>query len=529
MNSRVLRNPILPGFHPDPCILRVGDDYWIATSTFEWFPGVRLHHSRDLVHWDPIGYALDRTSQLDMRGNLRSGGVWAPQLSFAHGQFHLVYTNVKSWSLGFNDCHNYLVTADDIHGPWSEPIYLNSSGFDPSLFTDEDGRQYLVNMRWDARPGMDRFGGIVLQAYDRDAQRLVGEPKVIFEGTSLGLTEGPHVLRRGSWFYLIVAEGGTSYDHAMTVVRSRSLTGPYEIDPDGPLLTSRDAADAALQKAGHGMMVETQTGEWYVTHLVGRPQGPQRRCVLGRETAMQRIVWNEEGWPRLADGGHTPYVEVAAPDLPPHPFPEAGPRDDFDGPGLGPHWQTLRVPPDPSWLSLRERPGWLRLRGRESPRSQHEQSLVGQRVTSLQSRFETCVSFAPTSFQQMAGLLAFYDDEQFYYAMITHDPEHGAVLAVMGCRHGEHHWVAEPTTAVPEGPIRIAVTFAGDTLHFEWSDNRGPWRVLSPELDATILSDEATSRGLGFTGAFVALGCHDLSGRRAVADFDYLEVREPSP
>lgn len=519
-----IRNPILPGFHPDPCILRVGDDYYIATSTFEWFPGVRLHHSRDLVHWRPIGYALDRTSQLDLRGNARSGGVWAPGLSFAHGQFHLVYTDVKSWSFGFNDSHNALVTAERIEGPWSEPIALNSSGFDPSLFTDDDGRQYLVNMLWDARPGVDRFGGIVLQSYDRDRQCLTGDPEVIFTGSPLGLTEGPHLFRRDGWYYLVTAEGGTSWDHAMTVARARTLEGPYDIDPAGPVLTSRQRPDLALQKAGHGMFVETPDGEWYVTHLCGRPVGPSRRCMLGRETAIQRIEWTDDGWPRLSGGGSAPRVDVPAPSLPPHPWPCAPPRDDFEDSTLGPAWQTLRIPADPAWLSLAERPGWLRLRGQESPRSLHRQSLVGQRITSTHQRFETCLSCDPVSTQQMAGLLALYDDEQFYYALVTFDPTVGRQIGVLACRHGEYRWVDDTVMAVDTDPIRLAVRFTGETLQFAWAPLDGAFTPLGAPLDATVLSDEATSRGLGFTGAFVALGCHDLSGRRLVADFDYLTV-----
>ena len=144
--AKIITNPILPGFNPDPCICRVGDDFFIATSTFEWFPGVQIHHSRDLVHWRLVGRALDRVSQLDMKGVPHSGGVWAPALSHANGRFWLVYTNVLSHGGPVFDTPNYLVTAESIEGPWSDPFYLHSAGFDPSLFTDEDGSQYLVSM-----------------------------------------------------------------------------------------------------------------------------------------------------------------------------------------------------------------------------------------------------------------------------------------------------------------------------------------------------------------------------------------------
>ena len=168
-------NPILKGFNPDPSILRVGDDYYIATSTFEWFPGVQIHHSKDLINWRLIGRPLNRVSQLDMKGANSSEGVWAPCLSYDNGVFYLIYTNVRLWTYaGPRDLDNYLVTTTDIRGDWSEPIYLNSSGFDPSLFHDDDGRKWLVNQLWDHRLGKNKFAGIVLQEYSPEEKRLVG-------------------------------------------------------------------------------------------------------------------------------------------------------------------------------------------------------------------------------------------------------------------------------------------------------------------------------------------------------------------
>src|SRR6188768_3387701 len=258
MNNSVA-NPILRGFNPDPSIVRVGDDYYIATSTFEWFPGVQIHHSRDLAHWRLAARPLNRPSQLDMRGEPDSCGIWAPCLTHADGLFHLIYTDVKRYGrmgASFRDFHNYLVTCPSIDGDWSDPIYLNSSGFDPSLFHDDDGRKYLVNMLWDHRPGANRFGGIVLQEYSPPARALVGERTLIFTGTPIGLTEAPHIYKRDGYYYLIVAEGGTGWGHAVTMARSRTLEGPYELHPDGPVLTARDRPHATLQRAGHADLVE---------------------------------------------------------------------------------------------------------------------------------------------------------------------------------------------------------------------------------------------------------------------------------
>ena len=223
----MIANPILRGFNPDPSIVRVGDDYYIATSTFEWYPGVQIYHSRDLATWRLLTRPLRRPDQLNMLGDPDSCGVWAPCLTHADGLFHLIYTDVKRYGrtgASFRDFHNYLVTSPSIEGDWSDPIYLNSSGFDPSLFHDDDGRKYLVNMLWDHRPGANRFGGIVLQEYSPSARALVGERTRIFEGTPIGFTEAPHLYKRGGCYHLLVAEGGTSWGHAVTMARSRVLT-----------------------------------------------------------------------------------------------------------------------------------------------------------------------------------------------------------------------------------------------------------------------------------------------------------------
>ncbi|EAC9531802.1 glycoside hydrolase 43 family protein, partial [Listeria monocytogenes] len=187
----MITNPILTGFHPDPSICRAGEDYYIATSTFEWFPGVRIFHSKDLKNWRLISTPVNRVSQLNMLGNPDSGGVWAPNLSYSDGRFWLIYSDVKTQSNSWKDVNNYLITCETIDGDWSEPIYMNSSGFDPSLFHDDDGKKYFLNMVWDYRPTNHSFYGIALQEFDWQAKKLVGQPKIIFKGTERKLTEAP--------------------------------------------------------------------------------------------------------------------------------------------------------------------------------------------------------------------------------------------------------------------------------------------------------------------------------------------------
>lgn len=225
---------------------------YIATSTFEWFPGVQIHHSTDLANWELIVRPLTRKSQLDMRGDPDSCGVWAPCLTHDGEKFWLVYTDVKRKDGSFKDTHNYIVTAPSIKGPWSDAVYVNSSGFDPSLFHDDDGRKWFINMHQDHRRRPKSFAGIVLQEWDHTSGKLIGPRKNIFLGTDLNLVEGPHIYKKNGWYYLLTAEGGTAYDHACTLARSKDIWGPYELHPQKYILTSKDAPFAALQRAGHG-------------------------------------------------------------------------------------------------------------------------------------------------------------------------------------------------------------------------------------------------------------------------------------
>lgn len=519
-------NPVLRGFNPDPSVLRVGDDYYIATSTFEWFPGVQIHHSRDLVHWRLAARPLNRISQLDLGGDLNSGGVWAPCLSYDQGLFYLVYTDVKSKGTIFKDTHNFLVTATDILGEWSEPIYLNSSGFDPSLFHDDDGRKWLVNMVCDYRKGKNRFGGIVLQEYSPREKRLVGPITNIFQGTRLGKTEGPHLYKWFGKYYLLTAEGGTGLRHAVTMARAERITGPYEVDPENPILTAAGDPTLPLQRAGHGDVVETQSGEWYLVHLCGRPLPTRARCVLGRETAIQKMIWTEDGWLRLTSGGNKPRMEVEAPALPAHPWPVESGRDDFDAPALNIHFQTLRVPLGEDSLSLRERPGFLRLKGRESPASKFHQSLVARRQQAFCYTASTCVEFEPETFQQLTGLICLYDTQNFYYLRISRDETLGKCLGIITAQNNVFDQPLAEEIAI-EGWTRcyLRVTVDYDRLQFYYGPDGSEWNPIGPVLDASTLSDEHCMEGQ-FTGAFVGLACHDLSGRRQAADFDYFEYVE---
>jgi xylan 1,4-beta-xylosidase len=532
-----IRNPILPGFNPDPSIVRVGDDYYVATSTFEWYPGVQIHHSRDLANWRLVTRPLNRASQLDMRGNPDSCGVWAPDLTHANGRFHLIYSDVKRYGqttidgargASLRDFHNYWVTAEHIDGPWSDPVHLNSSGFDPALFHDDGGRSWLLNMLWDHRPGGRRFAGIVAQEMDLANGGLLGERRLIFEGTSLGFTEGPHLYKRDGWYHLLVAEGGTERNHAVVMARSRSLFGPYEVHPDGPVLTAAGKQGAALQRTGHGDLVETPTGETWMVYLCGRPLPVSDRCVLGRETAIQPMRWGEDGWLRTLDGDASPalVVEDATPSVAPEPQRD---RSAFDTATLPEAFQWLRTPDADRLFSLTARPGYLRLYGRETIGSHFTQSLVARRQQAFAYAAETQVTFAPRHFQQAAGLVCYYNSTKFHYLHVTADDDGQRVLQVLSAIPTPlGSSVMTQPIAIDAGPIGLRVEVNHESLRFGYrSAASTEWNWLPERFDASILSDEATLPGLpNFTGAFVGMACQDLSGAGEPADFSYFEYVE---
>ena len=529
-----ITNPILRGFHPDPSILRVEDDYYIATSTFEWWPGVRIHHSRDLVHWRVLTHPLNRVSQLDLRGVGASQGIWAPCLTYDKGTFYLVYTVVKAFYCNMYDTHNYLVTATDIMGPWSDPIPLNNFGFDPSLFHDEDGRKYMVSMVTDHRIPKKYVGRLVLQEYSHEKKCMIGEGKEIYQADRIFL-EGPHIFKRGEYYYLFTADTGTGEGHGQSIQRSGSIWGPYEWYEGNSILTARNNPELLLQKSGHCDLVETQTGQWYAVHLCGRalerrnPEGVRfggcRRYTLGRETAIQKMRWTGDDWLVLANGTNLPEVEVEAPDLPEYLFPEKADRDEFDLEALDIEYHSLRIPLTETHYSLTARPGYLRLYGRSGLASKFDQSLLARRWTEFKFEASTCLEYEPTVFKNMAGLICMYDNDNYYYLHVTHEEDMGRCISILTAENKKYEY---PIGFLPlDGSDRVylKVSVDHDKLQFYYSTaGEEGYRKIGPVLDASILSDEACEEGW-FTGAMAGICCQDLTGFGTYADFDYFEYK----
>jgi alpha-N-arabinofuranosidase len=502
---RRFHNPVLPGFHPDPSICRVGSDYYLVTSTFEWFPGLPVFHSRDLVHWRQLGHALDRPSQLPLDGVRPSGGLYAPTIRHADGIFYVICTLVD----GPAESGHFVVTATDPAGSWSEPHWLPGGGFDPSLFFDDDGRCWFTA----TRPTGDYEGHteVWLREFDPAALRLVGAEHVLWDGAVKGSiwAEGPHLYKIDGRYYLLASEGGTAHDHALSVARADHVTGPYAGNPRNPFLTHRHLGlDHPIVGTGHADLVQTAAGAWWMVLLAMRPYGGYF-YNLGRETFLAPVRW-EDGWPVAGP------VEpgLPAPDLPPHRWPAEPACDNFEAPALAPHWNFLRTPREAFW-SLDERPGHLRLRLRpESLTDLANPSLVARRQQHIDFAAHTALDFTPQTDTECAGLALVQNNDHHVLAVRT-----AAGLRLIRRDGGVDTVLAQEP--VEPGRLYLSVEAHGQDYQVRYATRPGDWRPLGGPVDGRVLSTPVAG---GFTGAY--LGMYAGSGGAAstnVADFDWFE------
>ena len=536
----MIKNPILPGFNPDPCICRRGDDFYLAVSSFEWFPGIPIYHSRDLKHWELYAHALTDESQADLKKLPASKGIWAPCLTWceAEGLFYVVYGVMNSMNARYFDIDNFLITAPDLRGPWSRPVYLHSVGFDASILHDDDGRKYVVSLEWETRQDYEKPGAICVVEYDAATRKIIGYPRRVWRGgTDRGCIEAPHLTKRNGYYYLMCAEGGTGYYHSVTMARAKSVWGPYEGDPENPILTSQPVAAneradtdhlkpryynpaVALQKAGHGSYVDLPNGETWLAYHVSRPFLPELRCTLGRETAIQKMRWTEDGWLRTTDGINLARAEVAEAALPAHLMPQLPALDDFDGDELGMFYYAPRILPR-EFADIHARPGWVRLRGQESPTSLNRVSLLARKLTSVHARVTTKMDFHSEVTQQDAGLMLYYDNMDYLYLRKYYSESLGCnALNVQRMENGVRTEYAR--TAVRDGELYLRLYIKGKRCWLEWSYDGKTYQQIGPEFDTSKFSDEYCKYG-EFTGTMVGIACVDRMTHSHCADFDFLE------
>lgn len=534
-------NPILPGFYPDPSICRVGEDYYMVTSTFAYFPGVPIFHSRDLTHWKQIGNVLDREEQLNLSGVKYSEGIFAPTIRYHQGTFYMITTNVTHGG-------NFIVTAQNPAGPWSYPFFLEAEGIDPSLFFDDDGRCYYTGTRSrrekavaptedltalgsariapDARVVSKYYGDneIFVQELDLHKMCLVGDTYALWYGALRNVVwpEGPHLYKKDGRYYLLIAGAGTAHEHAVTVASGTSLREPFEGYRGNPILTHRHLGkNYPVVNVGHGDLVETQNGEWYMVVLASRPYGGYYRN-LGRETFLVPVTW-EDGWPVVNVGIGRLEDTVIGPDLEPAPVEAVPEREDFDGDKLPYHFLWLRNP-KPENYSLSERKGYLRMKlAQESITELVSPSFVGIRQTGMSYILETCMEFIPQSKQEEAGLVL-QQNNRFHYRFVSTARNGIRLLTLIRCMDGKEEVLAEVMNGKGEQTaLRLRVVAKGQQLQFAYSYDGKSYHIVKADVDGRILSTDVAG---GFVGTTMGLYCSSNGMKSAnYADFDWLEYR----
>ena len=515
-NKKKGMNPILPGFYPDPSICRVNDDYYLVTSTFAYFPGVPIFHSRDLVHWNQIGNILERKEQLPLVNAETSEGIFAPTLRYHDGTFYMITTNVTPT----NDINNFIVTATDPAGPWSDPYPLDSAGIDPSLFFDDDGKCYYCGTQ-NRREGSRYFGDneIYIQELDLNTMKLVGESYPAWHGALRGVEwpEGPHIYKKDGYYYLLISEAGTGHNHAVSIARSKSLTEPFTGHKANPIFTHRHLGyHYPIVNVGHPDIVETQNGEWWMVCLASRPRGGYYRN-LGRETYLVPFIW-EDGWPVINPGKGILEDTFPMPNLPAYEAKEIPAKEDFDTDTLPLHFMYLRNPKEENY-SLTNRLGYLEMKlNADTLSSKGTPSYVCQRQLSFDFTAETKLSFSPAVENEQAGI-AIYQSQSFNYQLLAGKKEDATVLSLVKTERDEVTVLKEEILDALYPDLTLRITENEQDLTFAYSVDGKSEKILADKVDARILSTDVAGGFVGNTIGLYATSNGEESS--TVAAFDY--------
>ena len=516
-----LRNPLLPGFYPDPSVCRKGDDYYLVTSSFEYFPGIPIFHSRDFVHWHQIGHVLTRKSQANLDGLCPSRGIYAATIRYSEetDTFYVVTTLVGN--APYYDNINFYVTASDPTGPWSDPVIIKGAeGIDPTLVFDGDEVYYLGNKRPNPDIPECESRHIWLQRLDLPTGTLVGERVTLLEHGALYdavAPEGPHLYHIKDWYYLIIAEGGTDHNHCSTVFRSRSIFGPYECNPRNPLITHRNfKRDYPINSTGHADILELNDGSWWAVLLASRPDGGDYRN-LGRETFAVPMVW-EDDWPVFSPQTGCVEFSYSGPDLPECIWEPEPACDHFLTQELGMCWNILRTP-DYKTFSLNDRPGFLRLYlNCHTLAEVSSPAFIGRRQQHMCFTARTYMEFIPAAKGEAAGITMFYNN-QYFYSLMLQSTETG-ISIVLTCQ------ICGDNTRLYSAPyenngIYFKIRMRYQSIDFYFSQDGQTWIQAGTTVSGTILNKETAG---GFTGTYIALyATADGKESQNYADFDWFE------
>lgn len=504
------RNPILPGFQPDPSIVRVGKDFYVVNSSFGWIPGLPIYHSRDLVNWTQIGNAIPDSADFKLPAVSINRGIFAPTIRHHKGLFYIITTCI--------DCGgNFIITAKNPKGPWSKPIWLDMvTGIDPDLFFDTDGRVWITNNDEPQGPAQyDGHRALWLQEYDPAQSKVIG-PRTVLVDRGVKpeekpiWSEGPHIFKKDGWYYLTAAEGGTSDDHRQTIYRSKQVTGPYAPGPNNPILTQRDldpARPLPVYATGHADFVNLPDNRWWAIFLATRPY-EGNLTNLGRETFLLPVNW-KDGWPEILPQGKAVPLRVKRPTLARAPQKTDYSKwvEDFNSTNLGPQWLSRKAPAS-DWLSLTEKPGTLVLRG-TGPQ------FIGQRLRHRNADISTTIALPSANQYGRAGLAAIADEgHQFFFGVETGAAGRKLVITAKGPKGTAGADVVLLDKAlVPSGTanIRLKMTIKGAAADFAYAHEHGDWTTVLTNADARLLATEYDI--LLFTGTVVGLYSTDIMNR----------------
>jgi alpha-N-arabinofuranosidase len=533
------KNPILAGFYPDPSLCKVDGDYYLVNSSFSYFPGIPVFHSKDLVHWELIGHALDRAEQLNLDDQGVSRGIYAPTIRHSNGRYYITCTLVDIGG-------NFVITSKNPAGPWSNPVWLPQiNGIDPSLFFDTNGKTYILynSIPPDDKPLYDGHRTIRMRAFDIDSLKTVGDEILLVDGGSdikkkPAWIEGPHIFKKDGYYYLIAAEGGTGDQHSEVVFRSKQVTGPYSPFDKNPILTQRNLdpnRKFPITCTGHADFIQTDAGEWWSVFLGSRPYQPYAEGYTntGRETYQAPVKW-VDGWPIINPGfeqvqyySFSPLQQVVKPDM--HPYNgNFILRDEFDQKVLHPDWVFLRTPHE-QWYNLKDKKGYLTIKLRPEMCSGTENpSFIGRRQQHAFGSASVSMNFLPKNDDEKAGLLIFQNEEHFYFLCKSVEGNEPVVQLFKSNKISARdtmELVASRKILNEESPkeVFLKIEARGKTYAFFYSLEPAKWSLLKEGVDATWLSTRVAG---GFVGSMYAMYATS-SGKVSTntASYDWFEYQ----
>jgi xylan 1,4-beta-xylosidase len=494
-------NPVIPGFYSDPSVCRVGEDYYLVTSTFEYFPGVPVFHSKDLITWEQIGHCIDRKEQLPMGLD-----IYAATIRYNQGIFYMITTNMSGKG------GNFYVTAKDPAGPWSDPIWVDISGYDPDLFFDDNGKVYTTSSSWK------------LYEIEIKSGKLLDEGRKIWYGTGGRVAEGPHIYKKDGYYYLMAAEGGTAEAHSETIARGIDVRGPYVNNPANPILTHANSAGMlnAIQGIGHGDLVQAHDDSWWMVFHGYRSVTGQVHHLLRRETCLVPVSWPKNGWPAV-NGNGTVTLKMDSPTLPLKSLPAHPSKINFDSNKLGLEWNYILLP-DFKYYSLEERPGFLRIKGSSLKiGDEGSPSFVGRRMQDMFFTATTQLAFDPQSKNEEAGMTLVNNGIHFDLMVQRED---GQRYVRVKLQFGTTIYKSDKMVLKP-GPVKLRIK--GEKTKFIFSFAQGEEEFKEIEsLVSTYLSSETVG---GFTGVYVGLYATGNGKEcKSAADYNWFEyLKDESP